>query len=42
MEKLGPKYKLIIDPRTTIYVKSEWALRKWVAQYPNAKVVGLG
>jgi hypothetical protein len=41
MEKTGPKYKVIIDPRTTIYVKSDEALKKWVALYPNAKVTEL-
>jgi len=42
MEKTGPKYKVIIDPRTTIYVKTDEALKKWVEQFPNAKVVELG
>jgi hypothetical protein len=42
MEKLGPKYKVIIDPRTTIYIKSKWALKMWIAKYPNAKVTELG
>ena len=41
MEKTGPKYKLIIDPRTTIYVKTDEALKKWIAKYPNAKVIEL-
>ena len=42
MEKTGPKYKVIIYPRTTIYVKTDEALKKWIAKYPNAKVVELG
>ena len=42
MEKIGPKYKLIIDPRTTIYVKTEEALKKWMEHFPNAKVIELG
>ena len=41
-EQLGPKYKLIIDPRTTIYVKTEYALKKWMEQFPNAQVLELG
>jgi hypothetical protein len=42
MEKTGPKYKVIIDPRTTIYVKTDDALKMWMDKYPNAKVVELG
>jgi hypothetical protein len=41
MEKTGPKYKVIIDPRTTIYVKTDDALKKWIAKYPKAQVVEL-
>jgi hypothetical protein len=41
MEKTGPRYKVIIDPRTTIYVKTDEALKKWTALYPKAKVTEL-
>jgi len=40
-EALGPKYKLIIDSRTAIYIKTEEALKKWLGQYPKAEVVKL-
>ena len=39
MKPTGPKYKLIIDSRTTIYVKTEDALKPWIAKYTNAVVV---
>jgi hypothetical protein len=42
MEKTGPKYKVIIDPRTTIYVKTDDALKMWMDKYPKAQVVELG
>jgi hypothetical protein len=38
---MKPRYKLIIDTRTTIYVKTEEALKKWVGLYPKAVVVEL-
>jgi hypothetical protein len=38
---MKPRYKLIIDPRTTIYVKTEEALKKWLDQFPKAVVVEL-
>lgn len=34
-----PKYKLQIDFRTTITVRSEGALKAWKERYPEAKLI---
>jgi hypothetical protein len=38
---LGPKFKLILDARTTIYVKTKEALTSWIEKFPKAQVVEL-
>lgn len=37
--QLGPKFKLILDARTIIYVKTKEALTSWVEKFPKAQVV---
>ena len=39
--ELGPKFKLILDARTIIYVKTKEALTKWIEKFPKAQVVQL-
>jgi hypothetical protein len=39
--ELGPKFKLILDARTTIYVKTKEALTNWMEKFPKAQVVEL-
>lgn len=39
--ELGPKFKLILDARTTIYVKTKEALSSWMEKFPKAQVVEL-
>jgi hypothetical protein len=34
-----PKYKLKLDSRTTVTVRSKEALEMWMEKYPNAKLV---
>ena len=34
-----PKFKLQIDGRTTITVRSEGALKAWMEKYPEAKLI---
>ena len=34
-----PKFKLQIDTRTTITVRSEGALKAWQEKYPEAKLI---
>jgi hypothetical protein len=34
-----PKFKLQLDSRTTITVRSEGALKAWKDRYPEAKLV---
>ena len=38
---MKPKYKLIINPRVTVYIKSEAALSDWKIKFPDAQVVEL-
>jgi len=38
---LGPKFKLILDTRTTIYVKTKEALTSWMEKFPKAQVIEL-
>jgi hypothetical protein len=38
---LGPKFKLILDARTTIYVKTKEALTSWMEKFPKAQVIEL-
>lgn len=35
----GVRYKIQVDARTTVVVRSDEALRWWLDQYPKAKVV---
>lgn len=34
-----PKFKLQIDEKTTVTVRSAFALKSWQERYPDAKVI---
>jgi hypothetical protein len=34
-----PKYKLQVDYRTTITLKTKEAVDAWIKKYPNAKLI---
>jgi hypothetical protein len=34
-----PLIKLMIDYKTTIFVKSQQSLESWLERYPNAKII---
>ena len=36
---IRPKYKLQLDSRTTITVRTEGALKAWKEKYPEAKLI---
>ena len=38
-ENKPPLIKLMIDYKTTIFVKSKASLESWLERYPNAKVL---